>query len=40
MTDTVAERLAEQTDRPVEVFESDAPLPELDDLESVAEEER
>ena len=35
-----AERLAEATGRPVEEFESDAPLPELDELESVPEDER
>ena len=39
MTDA-AERLAEATGRPVDVFESDAPLPELDELESVPEDER
>ena len=35
-----AERLAEATGRPVDEFESDEPLPELDELESVPEDER
>lgn len=34
MTDA-ADRLAEATGRPAEAFESDAPLPALEDLESV-----
>lgn len=36
---SVAERLAEETGRPVEEYEYDGPVPDLDELETVSPEE-
>lgn len=36
---SVAERLAEETGRPVEEYEYDGPVPDLDELETVDAEE-